>query len=58
MLENRKIRIDRKRKEMLDAITRKTKRELGYEMNPYEWNLVKLPNGKTRSVRIKEKRNL
>jgi hypothetical protein len=36
-----------------DAIDRYCHRELKYEMEPYEWTLVKLPNGKTKAIVVK-----
>jgi hypothetical protein len=36
-----------------DAIDRYCHRELKYEMEPYEWTLVKLPNGKTQAVVVR-----
>jgi hypothetical protein len=47
--------LKRKRKGELEAVTRKAERELAYEVDPYEWKLIKLPNGKTRSIKAKEK---
>jgi hypothetical protein len=38
----------------MNAIDRKCYRELKYEMNLYDWELVKLPNGKTKAVIVKE----
>jgi hypothetical protein len=55
MLEDREIRVDTERRDELDVITRKAGKELNYEMDPYEWKLVKLLNGETRSIKIKEK---
>jgi hypothetical protein len=36
-----------------DAIDRYCHRELKYEMEPYEWTLVKLPNGNTKAIVVK-----
>lgn len=41
-------------REEINAINRKGYRELKYEMDPYEWRLAKLPNGKTRTVIVDE----
>jgi hypothetical protein len=54
MLENRKIMLSTNEREELNSIDRKCYRELKYEMDPYEWTVVKLPNGKTKAVIAKE----
>jgi hypothetical protein len=50
MLENRKIMLSVEDRENMNAIDRKCYRELQYEMDPYEWTLVKLPDSRTKAV--------
>jgi hypothetical protein len=38
----------------VNALNRKGCRKLKYEMDLYQWGLVKLPNGKTKAVIVKE----
>jgi hypothetical protein len=54
MLEEGRIREGPKRIEELNAIGRKFERELRFEKDPYERKLMKLPNGKKRSVIVRE----
>jgi hypothetical protein len=52
ILENGRIMSAADRGEK-DAIDRYCHPELKYEMEPYEWTLVKLPNGKTQAVVVR-----
>jgi hypothetical protein len=52
ILENGKIMSVAERSER-NAIDRYCHRELKYEMEPYKWILVKLPNGKTKAIVVK-----
>jgi hypothetical protein len=52
ILENGKIMSAAERGEK-NAIDRYCHRELKYEMEPYDWTLVKLPNGKTQAIVIR-----
>jgi hypothetical protein len=54
MLENKNIIIFAQERENLKALDRKCYRELKYEMDPFEWTLVKLPNGKTKAIVVEE----
>jgi hypothetical protein len=53
MLENKRI-ISSVERESIRALDRKCYRELKYEMDPYEWTLTKLPNGKTKAIVVGE----
>jgi hypothetical protein len=52
ILENKRIMSEAERGER-DAIDRYCNRELKFEMEPYDWTLVKLPNGKTQAVVVR-----
>jgi hypothetical protein len=52
ILENKKIMSAAEKGEK-DAIDRYCNRELKYEMEPYDWTLVKLPNGKTQAIVVR-----
>jgi hypothetical protein len=54
MMVNRKIMMKATEREDMNAIDRKCYRELKYEMDPYEWKLVKLPNKKTKAMIVQE----
>jgi hypothetical protein len=54
MLENKKTIMTVEERRSMNAIDRKCFKELIYEMDPYEWTLVKLSNGKTKAVIVKE----
>jgi hypothetical protein len=54
MLENRKYILSTEERRKLNALDREISRELNYEMNPYTWKLIKLPNGKMKTVIVEE----
>jgi hypothetical protein len=54
ILEENNVRLNPRRKAELELINRKLERELDREYDPYEWKLIKLPNGKMKSVIVKE----
>jgi hypothetical protein len=54
MMKNRKIIMEATERENMKAIDRKVYRKLKYEMVPFEWKLVKHPNGKTKALIVEE----
>jgi hypothetical protein len=57
-LESRKILFDAEKRNELNVIDRKASRELNFKKNPFEWKLIKLPNGKMKSVIVEENFNI
>jgi hypothetical protein len=56
MLESKKIIYSVHQREEKRAVDRKCYRELKYKMDPYEWALVKLSNGKTKAIIVEERK--
>jgi hypothetical protein len=54
MLKNQKAVMDVEGKRELDSISRKVHRELRLELDPFEWKIIKLQNGKMKSEIVKE----
>jgi hypothetical protein len=55
MLDNKKIIVDAEERRFEKIITKSCKKELNYEMNPYNWELLKLPNGKMKVIILDDK---
>jgi hypothetical protein len=52
---NRKFILKAKERRLRRRFERANEKELRYEMNPYNWNLVKRPDGKMKVVMINDK---
>jgi hypothetical protein len=55
MLSNREIIVDAKERKFSRRVEKANEKELKYEMNPYNWNRVKLPNGSIKVNSIDDK---